>query len=306
MIDQVFSDLKSECGGVRNDYFGLIYLEDEYDVPRERAVNQIAFGGNDYGLDGFHFDRERKNLYLFQFKYSDSHAQFKQSLQRLIDIGMERIFVAPHEDEHVNPVIHQLRSCMVDNRALIDQVCVRFVFTGDPEEAERSQVLDKLREDLENKKYLIDKFFRERSVSLVVEFRSATGRVGRVIDEHVTRIYPLPMTHILKQIGPNGETMHIGFIRLVDLDSMFCDIGNRFFERNIRYGLGESETVNRAISRALRQIVLDDKETPDIFAFNHNGITLFAENLEHIDGKYHITAPRLLNGAQTVTTWSFN
>ena len=28
---------------------------------------------------------------------------------------------------------------------MIDQICFRFVFTGDPEEAERSKVLDKLR-----------------------------------------------------------------------------------------------------------------------------------------------------------------
>lgn len=25
-IDQAYSDLKSICGGVRNDYFGLLYL----------------------------------------------------------------------------------------------------------------------------------------------------------------------------------------------------------------------------------------------------------------------------------------
>ena len=71
LIDQAFSDLKSVCGGVRNDYFGLLYLEHEHELPREKGVNQVAFGGNDYGLDGFHFDREKKNLYLYQFKYSD-------------------------------------------------------------------------------------------------------------------------------------------------------------------------------------------------------------------------------------------
>jgi len=303
MIDQAFSDLKTECGGVRNDYFGLIYIEDEYEVPRDKAVNQTAFGGNDYGIDGFHFDSQKKNLYLFQFKYSDSHAQFKQSLERLIDAGMERIFVAPHQDSSVNQIILQLRSCMVENRAIIEQVCIRFIFTGDPIEAERSQVLDKLREDLENKKYLIDKFFNNRNVSLVVEFRSATGKVGPVTDQHLTRVYSLPLTDMLIQPCSNGEIMHIGFIRLVDLDAMYRDMGHRFFERNIRYGLGSSKAVNRAISRSLKQIVLDEKEEPDVFAFNHNGITLFAEAIDHIDEKYNITAPRLLNGAQTVTTF---
>ncbi|MCL6482351.1 MAG: hypothetical protein K6U02_11555 [Firmicutes bacterium] len=138
MIDQVYSDLRDTCGGVRNDYFGLLYLEREFGVPRDKAINQIAFGGNDYGIDGFHFDAQRHNLYLFQFKWSNSYTQFKPSLQRLIECGMERIFVAPNVDVSKNQLLLQLRSCMVENRAIIDQVCVRFVFTGDPAQAERS------------------------------------------------------------------------------------------------------------------------------------------------------------------------
>src|ERR1017187_4606258 len=90
LIDQAYADHRAVLGGVREDYFGLLYLEREHKVPRERALNQVAFGGNDYGLDGFHFDEERRNLYLFQFKYSDSHSLFKGSLQRLIAEGVDR------------------------------------------------------------------------------------------------------------------------------------------------------------------------------------------------------------------------
>ena len=303
-IDQAFSDLRSTCGGVREDYFGLLYLERDYKVPREQAVNQIAFGGNDYGLDGFHFDEAKRNLYLFQFKYSNYYAQFKGSLLRLIDVGIERIFIAPNRDDSKNQILLQLRSCMIDNRALIDQVCFRFVFTGDPAEAERSQVLDKLREDLENKKYLMDQFFGERPITLVVEFRSAAGRIGTVTDRHKTHTFELPLTNLMVHEGPEKQCMHIGFIRLFDLQRMHTEMGSRFFERNIRYGLGESESVNRAIAKALKEIVLDQSHKPEVFAFNHNGITLFAERVEHLDGLVRLTAPRLLNGAQTVTSTS--
>lgn len=83
---------------------------------------------------------------------------------------------------------------------------------------------------------------------------------------------------------------------------MHRELGQRFFDSNIRYGLGESEAVNRAISNTLRQIILDQSELPSVFAFNHNGITLFAERVEYENGHCMLTAPRLLNGAQTVTT----
>lgn len=302
-IDQAYSDLKSTCGGVRNDYFGLLYLECEYRVPREKAVNQVAFGGNDYGIDGFHFDEQRRNLYLFQFKYSRSAAQFKPSIQRLIASGMERVFSSPNVDDNKNSLLIQLHSCMLENRAMIDQVCIRFVFQGDPDEAERSQVLDKLREDLENKKYLIDQFFQGRQVGLLVEFRSVSGKVGSITHQQITPVYTLTLTDMLCRTGPSGQRMHVAFARLVDLEQMHKDLGNRFFERNIRFGLGDSGAVNRALSRALKEIVLDGQESPAVFAFNHNGITLFAEKLEQVDGAYRISAPRLLNGAQTMTTF---
>jgi hypothetical protein len=303
-IDQAFSDLKDTCGGVRNDYFGLLYLEQEFGLKREHALVQLAFGGNDYGIDGFHFDGERRNLYLFQFKCSDSHTQFKQSFNRLIEAGMERIFGAQGQDQQQNQLILQLKSCLIENEALIDRVCIHFVFTGDPAEAERSQVLDKLREDLENKKYLIDQRFG-RPVTMVIEFRSArTRKIGPTTHLRKTHAYPVDMNETVRRAGPNGETMTIGFIRLADLHSMYLDMGQRFFERNIRAALPEDEAVNRSIQQSLKRIVIDGKEDAKVFAFNHNGVTLFAEALSASDGQFKITEPRLLNGAQTVTTFA--
>jgi hypothetical protein len=64
-VDQAFSDLKGTCGGLREDYFGLLYLEREHRVPREKALNQVAFGGNDYGVDGFYFDEGKTEPVYF-------------------------------------------------------------------------------------------------------------------------------------------------------------------------------------------------------------------------------------------------
>jgi AIPR protein len=301
-IDQAFSDLRTLHGGVREDYYGLLYLEKEYNVPRDKALNQIAFGGNDYGIDGFHFDPERRNLYLFQFKRSDSHALFKGSYKRLIEDGLARVFTEPTKDPHKNQVLLQLRSCLHENRSIIDQVCFRFVFTGDPQEAERSTVLEMLREQLENKKYLADRFFIPRDVGFLIEYRSTQGRVGAVRTARGATSFAVAMDDLVILDGPGGEKMHVGFVRLHDLDTMYSAIGRRFFDSNIRYGLGESKAVNRAIGRSLKAIVIDRAEQPSVFAFNHNGITLFAEDVQQEDSAWRLTAPRLLNGAQTVTT----
>src|SRR5262249_35027593 len=197
---------------VRNVYLGLLYLEQEFGVDRDRAIAQVAFGGNDYGVDGFHFDGDKRNLYLFQFKCSELHAQFKQSFNRLIEAGMERIFGARDQDQQQNQLLLQLKSGLVENEAVIDRVCIHFVFTGDPAEAERSQVLDKLREDLENKKYLIDQRFG-RPVTMVIEFRSArTHKVGSTFLRK-SHTYPVDLENTVSRAGPNGEAMTVGFIR---------------------------------------------------------------------------------------------
>ena len=83
---------------------------------------------------------------------------------------------------------------------------------------------------------------------------------------------------------------------------MYSVLGPRFFDSNIRYGLGEGKAVNRAISNALRKILVDGTEEPTVFTFDHNGITLYAERFYPSDGQFTLVEPRLLNGAQTVTT----
>lgn len=299
-ITSHYNELKSICGGVKEDYFALVYLLEEMKIKRDKAVNQISFGGNDYGLDAFHFDEERKNLYLYQFKYSKDTLSFKNSFLRLIDIGLARIFTEPNKDSSKNEVLTQLRSCLINNAELINQVCFHFVFLGDASAAEKSKVLDKLREDLENKKYLVDDFFKNREVGFVVEFRSANGKVGGVTKSDKVESFHIPMEIINTSIA-GSQKLYIGFIRLKDLHSIYLQLGWRFFDSNIRFGLGDNETVNRALSRTLKDIIIDENEDPSIFAFNHNGVTLYSSKVESKEFSITLRSPRLLNGAQTVS-----
>jgi hypothetical protein len=242
-IDQTYSDLRRTSGGQRNDYFPLLYLMQEFGIERDIAIEQVAFGGNDYGVDGFHFDAAKRNFYLFQFKWSNSYEQFKPSFKRLTDFGMERIFGAQKQDQHQNQLLLQIKSCLLENEAIIDRVYIHFVFTGDPAEAERSQVLDKLREDLENKKYLVDQRFG-RPVTMVIEFRSArTRKVGSAAHLRKTHSYPIELKSTISREGPHGELMTIGFIRLADLHAMYKEMGERFFERNSAPGVGNTNRV---------------------------------------------------------------
>lgn len=298
-IDQVASQLRGKHGGTREDYFALLYLEREHRVPREKALHQVAFD-TDYGIDAFHYDEQRRNLYLLVTRDADEYGVFKAAMQGLA-AGVEDIFGTPGSGIARSRIHRQLQGTLMENKSAVERVYFRFVFMGEPEDAEKSPVIAKYREELEAKKYLVDQYFG-RDVGLVVEFRSASGKVGSLQAVRHESVFDVDLDHLITEQTSEGQAMHIGFLPLAELDRMHTALGPRFFDHNIRYGLGESEAVNRAISRALKAIVIDRAEDPSVFAFNHNGITLFAERVEHQGDRARLTSPRLLNGAQTVTT----
>ncbi|MEZ4399109.1 MAG: AIPR family protein [Kofleriaceae bacterium] len=304
-LDQAWTDHGKKLGGHKNDYFGLLYLARKFGGGVEEHAHKVAFGNNDYGFDAFHVDPQRRILYLFQFKWSDNHQQFKGSMDRLIAAGMERIFGNPHQDQQLNSVLLQLKADLRENRNLIDQVFLQFIFTGDAEGADQSKALGAKREDLETKKYLIDQFFGGREISFTVEFVSSkTKKVGGVSIQERTHVYKVPLADgTLRRELDSGERMHVGFVPMMALHAMHVEMGPRLFDRNIRAGLGGDRPTNRALRAALRGI-LDGNESARDFAFNHNGVTLSAGHFSVEDGIATIVEPRVLNGAQTLTSFA--
>ncbi len=85
-LDQLYSDWSDQYGGCKEDYFACLYLAKKHRCSVPDIAHQVAFGGNDYGLDGYYIDREARNLYLYQFKWSENHNLFKDSVVLLCEI----------------------------------------------------------------------------------------------------------------------------------------------------------------------------------------------------------------------------
>jgi hypothetical protein len=301
-LDDTLTSLQEVPGVVPDNIFALLYLEQEFKLVREKASRQVFWGRNEYGVDAFHVDPQLKNLYLYQFKWSKAPVLFRVSYQRLIEVGMDRIFGAEPPGIQPDQFFLQLKGQMLNYQGAVDRVFVHMVFNGDPQEAERSMVYEKLREDLEGKKYLIDQFFG-KPIPMVFQFLSVEGgKVGAIAHQRVTHRYPLKVAETLERSGPKGEVLHLGFAKLADLHAMFKEMNYRFFERNIRASLSEDAATNRSLFEAFEALILKGEKDPAVFAFDHNGVTLFAEKIEKEKGRFILTEPRLLNGAQTITT----
>jgi hypothetical protein len=302
-------------GESSTDYFGAVFLNREFSVPLEQALVQVDFEGAEHGIDGFHFDAERRSLYLFVFKWTLSEKPFKSCLPKLISNGMELVFgrqlsadeellrlLDPHSPATgTDQLSIQLRHCLTHNEQLIDKVFVQLVYNGDPCEAVKSERLRQLRDDLQMKQYLLQSRFG-RSVPLHIEFRSArTSLIGEVSVPPPVARCTIPIQQGLEAEGPAGEKLYICLAPLLTLADMYGSLGHRFFDRNVRAALRRTTDPNRALSESLKRIALTKTEEPGVFLFNHNGVSLSVEKIERLGAEWVLTEPRLLNGAQSIT-----
>jgi hypothetical protein len=164
-----------------------------------------------------------------------------------------------------------------------------------------------LKEDLENKYSLIRKYFGERDVRYLIAFRSNDEDLSATVPTIQTKVhaYDLEIKELIQTSTPHGDKLLITFIPLNKILEMYRDLGEKFFDQNIRSGLKRKPETNREIQRSLREILSGD-EHAESFSFYHNGISLTAlevtepEDLDRTKvGKIHLLEPRILNGAQT-------
>jgi len=299
-INGAYKQLSNQYKGRKDNYFALLYLMKKFKITLEEASSCVSFGENECGIDAFYHDRTTRNLYLFQFKWSEDHLLFRDPLQRLVDDGIERIFgnsLWYHQSQ--SQLLIRLTTCITENSSIIDRVLIHFVFNGDPIKAEQSKVLDLLRERLESKKYIIDRYFG-RQIDMIFQVISNEKTLGHPFLRKQSAVYTVELDSLLKVANQNNELV-VTFVSLDILHKMYSDLGEKFFEKNIRSGLDDGKMTNSEIKKSLQRI-LANKEPSEYFTFYHNGVALTAQELAFDGQSLKMTEPRLLNGAQTVKT----
>ncbi|MCI0561899.1 MAG: AIPR family protein [Nitrososphaera sp.] len=313
-IDQIYSALSPTLGGRKENYFGVLYLSKKFNIPESEAASFVAIEGTtDAGIDAYYHDKDKKTLYMYVFRWSEDHIQFREPLEKLGRSGISRIFFDPTKSENDHALIISLKTCLFENWKTIDRVVIDFVFNGDPVDAEQSKVLGFLREAVEDKRGFIESYLSRIGESvglhdLIFHYVSNVNSLGNITSSRQTAEYVInfdgPLTVPLVRDATDNTTirnqMRVTFLSLSDLYRMYSDLGERFFEKNLRSGLDEGKMTNVQIRNSLRTII-NGEEDPQNFALYHNGITLTAQILE-VNGAstVRMVEPRILNGAQTV------
>jgi hypothetical protein len=297
-IDAALAELRQRYGAVRNDYFGLVYMERVLGMPRKDALEQVAFGNADRGIDGVAFDPDTGIFRILQFKNSKDRQQLYASMKTMADSGIRSLCNRDPVPDH-QQILDTGRRLLSEAGSGLTKVLVQFVFRGDAAEADSSATFSDLAERIERHSYLFE-VAAEHDVSIEVQVRCFDG----LMPERPSERHSIRLEGGAEIAAADGSRMLVAFTPLADLAAIYNAMGAKFLERNVRFGLGAGGHVNRALSRTLRDLLLKDSGDPSVFAFHHNGVTLSAHSVKRSPVHSEIFAPRLLNGAQTVSTFS--
>jgi hypothetical protein len=251
-ITSALDSLGSKYGSVKSDYYGLIFLEQVLDLPRSEALNQIAFGNHDLGIDGFHFDPEQESFRIFQFKHSKNARLFDASLLQLHQRGISALFGDLESIPDHQPIIDAARRSLRVNKENISQILIDFVFLGDPTHAEQSRAVSELKSKIEEEDGWIVEQFLQEPVPITVRFLTFDG----IKPATKTSRFMLRLRDYSKLSGPDGMEMYVGFVPLADLHGINSILGRQFLERNIRFALPPDGAVNRSLSQTFSRMLL--------------------------------------------------
>lgn len=315
---------KYGTGRADEDCFPAWYLHNKHRLNPVDAIMQTADGsdgtrkGYDFGLDAFHVltGASEPVLLLIQAKFTDGMGALSTALRDLIRalprIG-EALKAAPSTATRENRVLVALRDRLreMDEDAR-SKITLRFEILHLSEADDlvirnnTQRAYDDLRQELAD-----DTTLENWSYDIVFVPPSRMGDVIPPPMRPSSTWHPLELNAVPLQarIGERDVTMYSGIGSLADVVELYNKRRADLFAKNVRYFITTKQNEERGpagkIKDALRLMCVPKKGIealdPALFAFHHNGITIFARDLRRDDtGVHEIRDPYVLNGCQTV------
>ncbi|MDR4494793.1 MAG: AIPR family protein [Nitrospirales bacterium] len=290
--------------------FAPWYLHQQYHLSETRAIQQSSDGNYDFGIDAFHLhggDRPDSptNLLLLQAKFTDSLVPITKGykeLERTLNQLPQVLDGAECELPLQNNVLVNLRAALnrlapkVRASLHIDFVLLHISDQDSDIISHRSrEARQSLREAISQR--LADRICTTREVGPA----DLGPRVEVVVppdhnDLVVTSHGEFPAGDFTKMHTANG--------RLTDLVELYRTRRDHLFSKNVRHFLHSKRNVEKGpagkMRETLKSMCVEKSIVPERFALFHNGVTIYAQRVEVMDGALRIKEPFVLNGCQTI------
>ena len=295
-------------GRSEDDNFAPWWLSKRFSLTPQRAMGLSSDGSADFGVDAYYINKvneEQFQVYLVQAKYSSDLNYAKSGIKgfkKIIPIICSALTGGELTTGYENIVVQRLFSDLksVSKKRLHFQFQVITLCNMEPEIMDqRTQYSRKeINEEISDALRKISNVTWDVSCLTIKNILPETESVPLPVElDEITfdgsDILAMGNSHFMSGIG-----------KLSDLVGLYETYNNQLFEKNVRFYLysKKNEETGPAgkIKDTLRDIVINKKTNPQIFAFLHNGVTIFTKKIKRVDGKLLLTAPNVLNGCQTI------
>jgi hypothetical protein len=305
------------------DCFPAWYLKQVYGVSATTALQQTSdpcitgTTKGDGGLDGYHIEIESDGhlrLCLIQAKFTDSANQIAKGfkdLERSLQ-HVKAVIQGENTSTVENKIFVNLRRAIQTNlqadRGLLTEFELKVIHLSDLDpmvmRAHCRKAIDDLKEE-----------FR----SLFPDAQCKVELIGPSEISHTDVVRPsndwfklqMSVVPLNVTVGDRQVTMYSGIGKLAELVELYNLRRDDLFSKNVRYFLKGKRNEESGPSGKMRETlkgmcVSENGKTiePELFAFLHNGVTIFARDVRIEQGSdaAQVREPFVLNGCQTIKT----
>jgi hypothetical protein len=306
------------------DCFPAWFLQQTYGIGAVQALMQssdpaiVGKSKSDGGLDAYHLEPQvegRFKILLVQAKYTESVSQIGKGfkdLERCLP-HVENVLKGLGSAEVQNKLYANLRAAvqrsqenLKDLGRLDFHLKVIHLCEQDPMiiRANCRKAIDDLKEEFGT---------RFPEAQCTVEPVGPAQISGTDIVRPGDDWFSLHLSSVRIEV-PHGDRqvrMYLGVGRLGELVNLYKQRRDDLFSKNVRYFLRSKKNTETGpsgrIRESLRELCVSPPEVsspPEMFAFYHNGITLYARDLrlQEQNDTAEVREPFVLNGCQTIKT----
>src|SRR4030067_2418126 len=282
-----------------------IHLMNYHGIDLHASLDQSSRGPNDNGIDGWYYDDERKELFIYQSKLSEGKGlviKGVNDLRRAVN-WLQQIIVDGKVEKipNDNQALYNLYMKAANERNSLKKINFILISLFDSNEIEDE--------------YEYKTFQNELAKSVLNNYVNKTlnGRINLKAEEYCLE-FSLP-TNIKKyeinkfkdatiQLRTNSY-LHLSYVSLYSLIELYKQRGDILFDKNVRLSLLNSREAQDRLVHPLDDTldeITSGELSPSIFPFYHIGVTISATSINHENGNIlELEAPSVINGCQTIT-----
>ena len=278
-----------------------IHIMNEHKVDADMAMDRTSLEPNDHGIDAWYISADSQKLYIYQSKFSESTSY---SLKGIADLNRANDWITSlicDGKRPESPSNTALRNLTSEPGVSLDRV-TEVEYTLQclcPEQVEDSEEWKALYKTFE--KGRLNRFLETRGggVDLRVVRHNFSKSIARQHKRYRVETFQQTELHLR-----NGTYLRLAYIPISSLIRLYRERGSNLFEKNVRMSLmsfkDASNRVAHPMEATFRQIA-NGELPPEIFAFYHLGITLWAASEENATGDaLNLESPAVVNGCQTI------